>query len=108
VNLCDALARRGMRELLLDMDPQANLTVHMDIRPEALDRSVYDLLTGRATVADIVRPSSTLGLDVAPASLDLAGAEMELVSTVGREQVLKEAVGRLEALAAPRPSGSSP
>ena len=100
VNLGAALARRGMRVLLVDMDPQANLTVHMDIRPDALEKSVYDLLTGRAALADVVRPTGTLGLDVAPASLDLAGAEMELVSTVGREQVLKEALGRFEAAAA--------
>jgi chromosome partitioning protein len=97
VNLGAALARRGLRVLLVDMDPQANLTVHLDIRPDALEKSVYDLLTGRAALADILRPTSTLGMDVAPASLDLAGAEMELVSTVGREQILREAVDRLEA-----------
>ena len=100
VNLGAALARRGMRVLLADMDPQANLTVHLDIRPDGLEKSIYDVLTGRATLAEVVRPTSTLGLDAAPASLDLAGAEMELVSTVGREQVLKEAVARFEAAAA--------
>ncbi len=97
VNLGAALARRGLRVLLLDMDPQANLTVHLDIRPDSVDRSIYDVLAGRATLAEAVRPTSTLGMDVVPSSLDLAGAEMELVSTVGREQVLKEAVDRLEA-----------
>ena len=97
VNLGAALARRGLRVLLVDMDSQANLTVHLDIRPDALEKSVYDLLTARATLAELIRPTSTLGMDVAPASLDLAGAEMELVSTVGREQILREALDRLEA-----------
>ncbi|SRR5258706_4063632 len=100
VNLGAALARRGLRVLLLDMDPQANLTVHLDIRPDALERSIYDVLGGRCTLAEALRPTSTLGMDVVPASLDLAGAEMELVSAVGREQVLKEAVDRLEAAGA--------
>jgi chromosome partitioning protein len=94
VNLGAALARRGLRVLLVDMDPQANLTVHMDIKPDALERSIYDVLTGRASIADVVRPTSTLGMDLVPASLDLAGAEMELVSAVGREQILKEALDR--------------
>jgi chromosome partitioning protein len=97
VNLGAALARRGLRVLLVDMDSQANLTVHLDIRPDALAKSVYDVLSGRAGVADVLRPTSTLGMDVVPASLDLAGAEMELVSTVGREQILKEALDRFAA-----------
>ena len=100
VNLGAALARRGMRVLLLDMDPQANMTVHLDVRPDTVVRSIYDVLAGRAALAEIVRPTSTLGMDLAPSSLDLAGAEMELVSAVGREQVLKESLDRLEAAAA--------
>jgi chromosome partitioning protein len=104
VNLGAALARRGLRVLLVDTDPQANLTVHLDIRPEALERSVYDLLLGRARLDEVLRPTGTLGLDVVPASLDLAGAEMELVSMVGREQVLREA---LDAALGP-PGGAPP
>jgi len=96
VNLGAALARRGMRVLLLDLDPQANLTVHLDIRPDALEKSVYDVLTAGVPLASIVRPTSTLGMDVVPSSLDLAGAEMELVSAVGREQILRDALARLE------------
>ena len=100
VNLGAALARRGLRVLLLDLDPQSNLTVHLDIRPDALEKSIYDVLVGRAKLADVVRPTSTLGMDVIPSSLDLAGAEMELVSAVGREQILRDALDRLEADAA--------
>ncbi len=96
VNLGAALARRGMRVLLLDLDPQANMTVHLDVRPDSVGKSIYDVLAGRAALAEIVRPTSTLGMDLAPSSLDLAGAEMELVSAVGREQVLKESLDRLE------------
>ena len=100
VNLGAALVRRSMRVLLVDMDPQANLTVHLDIRPDGVEKSVYDVLAGRLPIQEVIRPTGTLGLDVVPASLDLAGAEMELVSMVGREQILKEAVDRLEAATA--------
>jgi chromosome partitioning protein len=100
VNLGAALARRGMRVLLVDMDPQSNLTVHMDVKPDSGGKSIYDVLAGRAALAETLRPTSTLGVDLAPSSLDLAAAEMELVTALGREQVLKEAVDRLEAAAA--------
>jgi chromosome partitioning protein len=101
VNLGAALARRGLRVLLVDMDPQANLTVHLDVRPDGVGKSIYDVLGGRARLADALRPTSTLGMDVVPASLDLAGAEMELVNAVGREQVLREAVDRFDAPGGP-------
>ena len=95
LNLGAALARRGMRVLLVDLDPQANLTVHLDVDPAAIERSIYDVLLGRAALAEALRPTGTLGLDLVPASVDLAGAEMELVSVVGREQLLRGAVDAL-------------
>ncbi len=97
VNLGAALARRGMRVLLVDLDPQANLTVHLDVRPDGVERSIYDVLAGRCTLARAVRPTGTLGLDLVPSSLDLSGAELELASTVGRERVFRDAVDALEA-----------
>ncbi len=94
LNLGAALARRGLRVLLVDLDPQANLTVHLDLRPDVLEASVYEVLLEQRTLADVVRPTSTLGMDLIPTSFDLAGAEMQLVSTVGREQILKDALDR--------------
>ncbi len=95
VNLGAALARRGLRVLLVDMDPQANLTVHLDVPPEGAGRTVYEVLLGRASLADALRPTGTLGMDLVPASLDLAAAEMELVSAVGRERLLRDALDGL-------------
>ncbi|MGQ0552571.1 MAG: ParA family protein [Planctomycetota bacterium] len=92
VNLGAALARLGRRVLVCDLDPQSNLTVHFDLDPASELPSLYDLLHGKAAFLDIVRPTRQPGLDVAPASIDLAGVELELVNTVGRETILRDAL----------------
>lgn len=88
VNLGAALAREGHRVLLIDMDAQANLSVHLDVAVHELQHSTYTLLTGHSSARETtlfdVRPQ----LSVIPANIDLSGAEIELVGTVGRETVL--------------------
>jgi chromosome partitioning protein len=91
VNLGAALARLGQRVLVCDLDPQCNLTVHLDGDPAAEQLSLYDLLHGKATLTDIVQPTAQEGLEMAPASIDLAGVELELVNAVGRETILRDA-----------------
>jgi len=92
VNLGAALARRGQEVLLIDMDPQANLTVHVGVDPRSVERSSYSLLLGRHTLADAVRPTSTAGLSVVPSTLALANAEIQLSSAVGRELILRDSI----------------
>ena len=92
VNLGAALARLGRRVLLVDMDPQANMTVHVGLEPHDLSKTTYSLLLGRHDLAAAVHETSTPGLLVAPSTLALANAEIQLASTVGRELVLKEAL----------------
>jgi chromosome partitioning protein len=91
VNMGAALARLGQRVLICDLDPQCNLTVHVDVDPAAEAPCLYDLLGGRATLAEVVRPTAEAGLEVAPAGVDLAGIELELATAVGREMILSEA-----------------
>ena len=91
VNLGAALAALGRRVLVCDLDPQCNLTVHLDVDPNAETPSIYDLLVRKATLADVVRPTEQPGLDVAPAGSDLAGIELELASELGREVILRQA-----------------
>jgi chromosome partitioning protein len=91
VNLGAALARHGQRVLICDLDPQCNLTVHLDVDPSGGQPSVYELLHGKATLADVVRPTRQPGLEMVAASVDLAGVELELVNTVGRETLLRDA-----------------
>jgi chromosome partitioning protein len=91
INLAGALAEQGFRVLCVDMDPQANLTVGLGINLGTVDKSMADVLAdSRATMSEIVIPTQTTGIDVAPATLELASTEVELFSAIGREHALRE------------------
>jgi chromosome partitioning protein len=92
VNLGAALARRGRRVLLIDMDPQANLTVHLGLDPQGVEASTYSVLLGQDALAAAAHETSTPGLRAVPSTLALANAEIQLASAVGRELILKEAL----------------
>lgn len=90
INLGAALAARGRRVLLVDVDPQASLTDALGIDASALSKSIYDVLLGEVSLESILQPAA--GLTVAPATIDLAAAEMQLISEVGRERLLTDAL----------------
>ena len=92
VNLGCALALRGHRVLVVDIDPQANATTGLGVDKSTVDKSTYDLLTGEGSIAEIARPTDIKNLSVAPASLDLAGAEVELAGATAREKRLADAL----------------
>jgi chromosome partitioning protein len=85
-----ALAERGRRVLLVDLDPQACLTWSTGIDPDALEASLHDVLVGRTAAADVV--VATDEVDVLPANIDLAGAEVHLLTRPGREHILARAL----------------
>jgi len=89
VNVASALARSGHRVLLIDLDPQAHMTLHLGIDPAAGRAGSYELLTGSATLAK-ARVKIASNLWVIGANIDLAAAEVELVSMVGREMILRD------------------
>jgi chromosome partitioning protein len=95
VNLSACLAALGHDVLLVDLDPQANATVSLGIDPAELPHTLYHVLVdaptdgGSVRLEDILRPSSVDRLVVAPSSIDLAGAELELVARMGREHALR-------------------
>lgn len=90
-NLGAALARAGSRVLLIDLDPQGHLSLHFGAEPADGQPSIYDVLTSHTPLAEVtLRISENLSL--VPADIDLAGAEMELVSITGREVLLREAL----------------
>lgn len=91
VNLAAALAARGQRTLLVDLDPQGNATMGSGIDKRELQQSVYQLLLGLASLAE-VRTHCDAKYDVLPANRDLAGAEVEMVDFAQREQRLKLAL----------------
>jgi chromosome partitioning protein len=94
VNLGAALALRGHRILVVDIDPQANATTGVGIDHRSVERSTYDLLLDEAPLEQIVCKTKIEGLECIPASLDLAGAEVELVGAIARERKLAEALER--------------
>ena len=89
VNLGAALALRGYCALVIDLDPQANATTGLGLDRRAVTRSTYELLSQEAALEEVVMPTAIAGLDCAPASQDLAGAEVELVQQAARERRLK-------------------
>ena len=92
INLAGALAEEGFRVLCVDMDPQANMTAGLGINLNTVERSMADVLAdGRSTLSEVILPTETAGIDVAPAHIDLASTEGELFTALGREQILREA-----------------
>lgn len=97
INLGAALALQGERILLVDLDPQGNATSGLGIDRGSIDESVYDILVSEVPAEDVIEPTSVRNLHVIPATIDLAGAEIELVSTFSREQRLRNALNDLGA-----------
>lgn len=92
VNLAAALGELDWRVLVIDLDPQANATTGLGISPEKVDASVYDVLLQGTALNDCVVATSYSNVAVAPATVDLAGAEVELVPTMSRELRLRSAL----------------
>lgn len=95
INLAAGLALRGRRVLMVDLDPQGNATSGMGIDRTTIAHSIYDVLLKETPIEDAVEPSAVRDLFVVPATIDLAGAEIELVSVFSREQRLKMALSRI-------------
>lgn len=91
-NLAATLAERGQRVLLIDLDPQGGLTVSVGLEPESLEQTAYTVLWGQTTAADAIRETAIAGVDVIPANLDLAGAEVELIHEMEWNRLLRRAL----------------
>jgi chromosome partitioning protein len=89
LNLGVALAEKGKRVLAVDLDPQGNLTMSQGWNPDEIDRSMFDVLVHKLSIAEIVRQGE---IDLAVSSIDLAGAELALSSMIGRERALEKAL----------------
>jgi chromosome partitioning protein len=93
LNLAVAFAEKGNRVLCIDMDPQGNLTMSQGIDPDTVETSMYDVLVHHTPIADVIR---TREIDVACASIDLAGAEIAMSAQIGRERSLSKALKVIE------------
>lgn len=94
VNLSACLAQDGKRVLLIDADPQGNATSGLGIESH-IEKSVYNVLVDDMEISETIVPTMIKKLDVCPANINLAGAEIELVSMVSRENRLKDAVEKI-------------
>ena len=91
VNLSVALAEKGQRTLLIDLDPQGHSTIGFGYEPDEMSKTIYDTLTkSQISISDIIVETKIERLNLAPSNVLLSGAEIELASVVGREFVLRE------------------
>ena len=90
INLSTILAKKGKRVLMIDADPQGNASSGVGIDREDIEQSVYDILINDATINDVVKKTNIKNLFICPSNINLAGAEVELVSVMSREHRLKE------------------
>ncbi|MCB9743723.1 MAG: ParA family protein [Alphaproteobacteria bacterium] len=97
INLAAAVARAGYRVLLADLDPQGNATSGLGFVKDELEKGVFELLTEECTLPEVVLKTSVEGLDLAPATAALIGAEVELMGRRGRERRLETALGGTDA-----------
>ena len=95
INLSAALGELGKQVLLVDLDPQGNATSGFGIEKGNLGNCIYDVLLNDVPIEETIIPDVCNGVDVVPATINLAGTEVELVSEMARENRLKEAVGRM-------------
>src|SRR5919109_2428065 len=96
VNLGAYLATFGRTVLLIDLDPQSNSTIHLGLKPHEIEMSVYDVMMYDKPFSEVIRRTEIDNLFIAPANINLSGAEIELAGTVGREMALRDAVERIE------------
>ena len=96
VNLGAYLAAAGKRVLLIDVDPQANASSSLGFDKHKSGASIYDTLVGNKPLPDVIAPSRLPGLDVAPSSVQLAGAEVELVPLMAREHRMSRALEKIK------------
>ena len=92
INVATALAATGWRTLLIDLDPQGNASTGVGVSSADRDRSTYDVLVDGAPMADCIVPTSIPNLTLCPATVDLSGAEVELVSAEDRAHRLQKAL----------------
>jgi chromosome partitioning protein len=89
LNLGVALAEQELKVLLVDLDPQGNLTMSQGLNPDTIERSMFDVLVHRLPIQEVIHHTE---VDLAVSSIDLAGAELALSSMIGRERALEKAI----------------
>jgi chromosome partitioning protein len=93
LNLGVAFSEQGLKVLLIDLDPQGNLTMSQGLNPDSIERSMFDVLVHRLPMQEVIHHAE---VDLAVSSIDLAGAELALSSMIGRERALEKALAEVK------------
>jgi chromosome partitioning protein len=93
LNLAVALQEQGLRVLIVDLDPQGNLTMSQGLNPDSIERSLFDVLVHRLPISEVIHAQE---VDLAVSSIDLAGAELALSSQIGRERALEKSLNQVK------------
>jgi chromosome partitioning protein len=93
LNLGVAFSEHGLKVLLVDLDPQGNLTMSQGMNPDSIERSMFDVLVHRTPIQEVIHHAE---VDLAVSSIDLAGAELALSSMIGRERALEKALAEVK------------
>lgn len=96
INLSAALAILDKKVLLIDADPQSNATAGLGIKQEDIKYTLYDVMSGLANAEDAILPTEVPNLDILPSTIDLVGAEVELVNESDREYVMRNSIGTVK------------
>lgn len=97
INLCAYLAMEGYKILAIDMDPQSNTTSGLGFDKRKIEQSIYDVLTDDLSLKDVIKESPVVSnFFIAPSTMELAGAEVELISKEKRETILKDKIAELD------------
>ena len=96
INLSTCVAEKGKKVLLIDIDPQGNATSGVGISKNPEDKSIYDVLVNEEPIVNIIKPTIVKNLHICMSSINLAGAEVELVNLISRETRLKRAIEEIE------------
>jgi chromosome partitioning protein len=95
INLSTALAKMGLKVLIIDLDAQAQASLGVGINTDELEYSIYDVMVKNRKLKSVIAPTNIQNLDIAPASSMLSGAELEMASLLGREWILRTSINKM-------------
>ena len=96
INLSAALAEQGKKVLIIDMDPQGNLTSGLGVDKDSVEKSIYELIIGEVDIKEVINKEVLENLDIIPTSIDLSAAEIELIGVDDKEYILRNAIDQVK------------